>query len=88
MTGSRRVRVGTQGEDGRCPHLTRGVVYSLAKDRKRRTHDHGGVRWIGQPGDVSGFGYSVSPTELHVDPDRDVVELVVFSIISVSRRPL
>lgn len=88
MTGSRRVRVGTQGEDGRCPHLTRGVVYSLAKDRKRRTHDHGGVRRIGQPGDVSGFGYSVSPTELHVDPDRDVVELVVFSIISVSRRPL
>lgn len=88
MTGSRRVRVETQGEDGRCPHLMRGVVYSLAKDRKRRTHDYGGVRWIGQPGDISGLGYSVSPTELHVDPDIGVVESVVYGIISMYRRPL
>ena len=39
---------------------------------KRRTHDYGGVRRIGQPRNVTGIRYNVDPAKLHVDPDKDV----------------
>ena len=53
--------------------------------RKRHTHDHRRVCRIGQPGNISGFRYNVDPTELHIDSNIDVLESVVYNIISMSR---
>ena len=55
---------------GDCSH----AVYS-----KRRTHDYGGVRRVRQPWNVTGIGYNIDPTKLHVDPDIDVTESAVYS---------
>ena len=56
--------------------------------RERRTHDHGRVCRIGQPGNISGFRYNVDPAELYIDSDIDILESVVYNSISVSRRLL
>jgi hypothetical protein len=55
------------------------AVYS-----KRRTHDYGGVRTIGQKRNVTGIRYNVDPAKFHVDPDIDVAQSAVF-FTSVSR---
>jgi hypothetical protein len=56
-----------------------------AIDGERRAHDHSRICRIGKPRNVSGFRYNVDPTELHIDPDIDVVESVVYSIILASQ---
>jgi hypothetical protein len=52
------------------------AVYS-----RRRTHDDGGVRRIGQPRDVTAIRYNIDPAKLHVDPDIDVAESAIYSFI-------
>jgi hypothetical protein len=42
------------------------------------------VGFAGSVGNVPGFRYHANTTELHVDPDIDVVESVFYGIISVS----
>ena len=41
---------------------------------KRRTHDYGGVRRIGQKLNVMRIRYNVDPAKFHVDPDIDVTQ--------------
>ena len=45
----------------------------------RRTHEHGGVRRISQPWDVTAIGYNIDPAKLHVDPDIDVLRSAIYS---------
>jgi hypothetical protein len=57
---------------------------SRAAYSKKRTHDYGWVRNIGQPRNITGIRYNVDPAKLHVDPE-DVAESAVYNFISVSR---
>jgi hypothetical protein len=55
-----------------------------AEYSKRRTHDYGGVRRIGQKLNVKAIRYNIDPAKFHVDPNINVAESAVYSFISVT----
>jgi hypothetical protein len=55
------------------------AVYS-----KRRTHNYGGVRRIGQKRSVTGIRHDIGPAKFHGLPDIDVAEVSSLQLISVT----
>jgi hypothetical protein len=48
------------------------VAYS-----KKRTHNYGWVRRVGQPRNITGIRYNIDPAKLHVDPAIEVAESAI-----------